>query len=241
MIVDESGGGLQIQDMVVGGPAFNSQQLSSGDRLLAVDGLPVNPHTYHESLIGGDAPGTLVKLTVRSSSDHVKEVTIARTSTSGLLNKILLFEVFTKLKDDAFARRDKDTISNIDQGLELYCAILQDVDKAAAASIHPNLQFDCKQMLFSIRKHLARIPPTSSLFSPGLSTPDLAASKRSKEVLDRNEGDGKHDKHILSNGIRRGKPLLKSVDQRQGIASTPGRIALENLVQRMEESTRTFG
>ena len=79
MIVDESGGGLQIQDMVVGGPAFSSQQLSSGDRLLAVDGLPVNSHTYHESLIGSDIPGTLVKLTVCSSSDHVKEVTLART------------------------------------------------------------------------------------------------------------------------------------------------------------------
>jgi len=60
--------GSHIESMVVGGPAFNSQQLDRGDELILVDGQTVTEGNRNLLLIGGDVPGSQVTLTVRKPS-----------------------------------------------------------------------------------------------------------------------------------------------------------------------------
>eukprot|EP00961_Rhodomonas_salina_P052758 707402-Rhodomonas_salina.2 len=53
-----------IDNMVVGGPAFNSQVLAKGDTIVKVDGFEVDADNHLEMIIGSDVPGSVVKLTV---------------------------------------------------------------------------------------------------------------------------------------------------------------------------------
>ena len=57
--------GLVIEGMVVGGPAFNSRQLARGDVIVLVDGTPATQENVHSMLVGDDAPGSSVVVTVR--------------------------------------------------------------------------------------------------------------------------------------------------------------------------------
>ena len=57
-----------IESMVVGGPAFNCQQLDRGDELLLVDGEVVTDANRNTLLIGKDIPGSAVTLTVKKAS-----------------------------------------------------------------------------------------------------------------------------------------------------------------------------
>ena len=45
---------MMIEDLVVGGPAFNCQQLARGDEVLMVDDEPVNADNCFDRLIGSD-------------------------------------------------------------------------------------------------------------------------------------------------------------------------------------------
>ena len=63
-----------IESMVVGGPAFNCQQLDRGDELLLVDGEAVTDANRNLLLIGGDVPGSAVTLTVRKTSVYIKRL-----------------------------------------------------------------------------------------------------------------------------------------------------------------------
>ena len=57
--------GTTIDQMVVGGPAFNSGQLHQHDTIIAIDGKPITAESIQAHLIGSDAPGSTVSLTVR--------------------------------------------------------------------------------------------------------------------------------------------------------------------------------
>jgi hypothetical protein len=57
--------GLTIDNMVVGGPAYNSGQLEQGDVVLQIDHAPITAEGLLPALIGSDIPGTTVTLTVR--------------------------------------------------------------------------------------------------------------------------------------------------------------------------------
>ena len=59
--------GIQ-ESMVVGGPAFNCQQLDRGDELLLVDGQVVTDANRNTLLIGKDIPGSAVTLTIKKAS-----------------------------------------------------------------------------------------------------------------------------------------------------------------------------
>ena len=91
--------GSTIDNMVIGGPAYNCQRLSKGDILCKVDDEPVDVHTLHDKLIGSDVPGSLVKITVCSSTQNEeKEVVLTRMATTMIADNVRMFELFTSLK-----------------------------------------------------------------------------------------------------------------------------------------------
>jgi len=49
--------GCTIENMVLGGPAYNSYKLDKGDIILKVDGEPVDEDSLLPALIGSDVPG----------------------------------------------------------------------------------------------------------------------------------------------------------------------------------------
>ena len=60
--------GSKIDNMVVGGPAYDSQQLARGDVIIKVDGSVVNKDNILESIIGCDVPGSSVEICVAKGS-----------------------------------------------------------------------------------------------------------------------------------------------------------------------------
>lgn len=63
--------GLIIDKMVEGGPAHSSGLLEQGDEILKVDGKEVTEDTFPGIVIGSDAPGSIVTLTVLQASGEV--------------------------------------------------------------------------------------------------------------------------------------------------------------------------
>jgi hypothetical protein len=88
-----------IESMVVGGPAFNCQELDRGDELLRVDGQPVTEQNRHRLLIGSDLPGSQVTLTVRKASGATKDVVLSRMKSEQIADKRRIFELFTTILD----------------------------------------------------------------------------------------------------------------------------------------------
>lgn len=54
--------GCTIENMVLGGPAYNSHELDKGDIILKVDGEQVDQDSLLPALIGSDVPGEATTL-----------------------------------------------------------------------------------------------------------------------------------------------------------------------------------
>jgi C-terminal processing protease CtpA/Prc len=63
--------GTMVDNLVVGGPAFNSRQLQHGDVIIKVDGAPVTQANIHEMMVGNDVPGTPVLVTIARGGPKV--------------------------------------------------------------------------------------------------------------------------------------------------------------------------
>ena len=63
--------GLVVENVVNGGPAFNSNMIERGDIILRVDGMAVSSDSVREALIGDDKPGGSVVLTIQKGSPTV--------------------------------------------------------------------------------------------------------------------------------------------------------------------------
>jgi S1-C subfamily serine protease len=50
--------GTTIDNIVVGGPAYNSKLLARGDVILKVNNVPANSTNIYDLLIGDDRPGS---------------------------------------------------------------------------------------------------------------------------------------------------------------------------------------
>lgn len=64
--------GTTIDNLVVGGPAYNSRQLSRGDVIIRVDGVPVSESNVHEAMVGSDVPGSSIIISVARGSAAVR-------------------------------------------------------------------------------------------------------------------------------------------------------------------------
>jgi hypothetical protein len=57
--------GLVIDDIVLGGPAFNAEQIDKGDTILRVDDIDVTAETVQRALIGTDKPESTVSIVIK--------------------------------------------------------------------------------------------------------------------------------------------------------------------------------
>ncbi len=64
--------GTTIDNIVVGGPAFNSKQLARGDVILQVNGIPATPANIYDLLVGDDRPGSTVVISVSKGGLQVR-------------------------------------------------------------------------------------------------------------------------------------------------------------------------
>ena len=59
-------GGLMIEAIEMGGPAFVQGKLKTGDSIVSIDGIIVTAQNASEELLGCDMPGTHVSITFKS-------------------------------------------------------------------------------------------------------------------------------------------------------------------------------
>ena len=161
--------GTTIDNMVVGGPAYNSQQLSKGDVLLAVDDVDVDGDNMHDLLIGNDVPGSTVKLTVSSAgSGLIKQVMLVRMPTTAIADLVRMFQVFTALKDQALNDDDKFVLSLLDEAIELWTGTL--MSQADRGNAMQNkvlaMQFECQQLLGELKVLLNEVHVRGSAANP---------------------------------------------------------------------------
>ncbi len=119
--------GTMVDNLVVGGPAFNSRQLHHGDVIVKVDGTPVTQSNIHEMMVGNDIPGTPVLVTItrggpkvtaarrrsarrphhrlnrhpsnpRTRQGPTVDVRMTRMATEEIYDRRRVFELFTALK-----------------------------------------------------------------------------------------------------------------------------------------------
>ena len=60
-----------MDNMVIGGPAYNSGILKKGDIILAIDGVVTTEETVLSMLLGEDIPGSAVTLKISRQSPGV--------------------------------------------------------------------------------------------------------------------------------------------------------------------------
>jgi S1-C subfamily serine protease len=56
--------GTTVDNIVVGGPAYNSKQLARGDVILSIDGNEVRNDNVLQEMKGNDVPGASVEIRV---------------------------------------------------------------------------------------------------------------------------------------------------------------------------------
>lgn len=241
------GHGLTIDGMAVGGPAYNCQELSQGDMIVRVDNDLVDADNCHEKLIGNDVPGSIVRLSVRcAASKQIKNVTLTRMSSTSMLDNVRMFEIFTLLKDHAFARRDKFSIGQIDEGIELWTARLHREQQEAYQVC--DMKNESKKILSDLRKAL-RVqkiegaswdgqegPNVSPMISRTRNFNKLEASLNGQAVADENLCvDSSYDRdNVRVSGVNSGEGAGGGHHRRVSPERTAGRLALKKLLEKME-------
>ena len=112
-----------IDNMVVGGPAYNSRQLDRGDLVVEIDGRPVDKDSLSQMLVGKDVAGTPVAITVKKGgkTGAKKTVTLLRMPSEAIADRRRLFELFTTMKARATLPRGRETVEGmIDNAIELW-------------------------------------------------------------------------------------------------------------------------
>ena len=86
--------GMTIDNMIIGGPAYNSRVLDKGDVICKIDQMPVSLEELPHALLGSDVPGSSVVLTVRKISGRTLDVGLKRMATSVISDRCRMFELF---------------------------------------------------------------------------------------------------------------------------------------------------
>jgi len=90
--------GTRIDNMIIGGPAYNSRLLEKGDVLCRIDKQPVAVEDLQPSLSGSDTPGSTVVLTVQKPSGRMVDVVLKRMAISVIADRCKMFELFAVCK-----------------------------------------------------------------------------------------------------------------------------------------------
>ncbi len=99
--------GTIIDNMVVGGPAYNSDKLCKGDIILEVDHNAVTAESVHDAILGNDLPGTTFLIKVKRIGEQslsrelhagIIDVPLTRMASEVIADRRQMFELFTALK-----------------------------------------------------------------------------------------------------------------------------------------------
>lgn len=232
IIFASSGQALTVEDVVVGGPAFNSQQFGHGDQILAIDDFEVGPDAYHTQLVGDDVPGGAVKFTLCSASGQIRQVILRRILTSSLIDRVRLFEIFTTVKDDAFARRDKRGIGRVDEAIMCAQKCFQETDQLSSARAYSELKAECEMVLRELRSCLKNERSFLQSKMDGEHGGSVCEGTSSGHLL---PGQNTSRSRIRAAETPNGKGAASRAEKRA--ASSAGRIALTNLLQKIEKNS----
>ena len=63
--------GAYVDDVIVGGPAFNTEQIEKGDTIVRVDNVEVTAENVQRALIGTDRPESTVTVTIKKGASSI--------------------------------------------------------------------------------------------------------------------------------------------------------------------------
>jgi C-terminal processing protease CtpA/Prc len=63
--------GTKVDNLLVGGPAYNSKEMTQGDVILKVDSVDVTEENIRDLLVGNDTPGTPMQIVVGKGGSEV--------------------------------------------------------------------------------------------------------------------------------------------------------------------------
>jgi C-terminal processing protease CtpA/Prc len=85
---------IEIDDVIVGGPAYDSKLLGKGDAIIQVDRVDVSAHNIQQCLVGSDIPESTVVLKVRKASGRVIDVVLKRIAASVIADRYNMLSLF---------------------------------------------------------------------------------------------------------------------------------------------------
>jgi len=105
-----------VEDLVVGGPAFNSQHIHRGDQLLMVNGHTVRPSVDSVSklITGDDLVGSTVTLRMMKLNGTTLDVDLVRMPPDRIGARRKIHEHLQNLRQAAVTARDGATASRVD-------------------------------------------------------------------------------------------------------------------------------
>jgi hypothetical protein len=113
----------EVEHVMVGGPAYLSNDVFRGDLILGVDGNALSGAALVSAIKGNDTPGSCVTLTLKRGAQNFS-LTLTRIPTADVVDKRCMFELFTKLYDRAKKQNDPDGAKCIQETLTLWEKIL---------------------------------------------------------------------------------------------------------------------
>ena len=118
--------GCVVDSLVVGGPGYNSGQLDRGDVVIKVDQTVVDKDTILAALVGDDAPGSEVSLTIQKGgrTGNVRVISLQRMATERIADRRRIFELFTLIKDRATQLDDDKIPLTVDKCISLWTNML---------------------------------------------------------------------------------------------------------------------
>ena len=90
-----------VQNIVTGGPAFQSRQFTPGDKIVAVDGVRVDASSIHAAMRGSDVVGSMVEVSVvppGADDLQIRQVKMARADADQIADRLEMMEIFARLK-----------------------------------------------------------------------------------------------------------------------------------------------
>jgi C-terminal processing protease CtpA/Prc len=138
-----------VENVLVGGPAFNSQKVFKGDTILSIDGQDASQGDLGTMLRGKDKPDSIVTIGLKRVSGNVEDVKLQRMVSSQLAEKREMFELFTVMTNRAKIGKDKVLETTVQKVFDLWTAeMLEEYehDAITANDIH-EMQECCKRWL----------------------------------------------------------------------------------------------
>ena len=157
-----------VEDVVVGGPAFNCQRIHRGDILTMVNGQELKPtDSVAKMITGDDLVGSSVTLRFQKLTGVVYDVELVRMPYERVSARRRIHELFLELRKAAVATRDGNTASKVDLIINLWNQMMHaeaQVEGSISSSLRSRwhqAQSMAKDMLETL-KYVSTPPPVAS-------------------------------------------------------------------------------